>query len=183
MVEKARELSAGNRRGLPKSLGSRRTRRPVLSSRSRFIRGMSSDSIDYAVMEKITGASQLVEAIVIPLDCGWSDIGSWSALTELHDLDAAGNVVHGDAYAQRTSNSILVSDHRLVAAVGLDDVIVVETSDAVLVADRNAGKRSSRLSTGLSHRVATRALLIVGCTDRGVRSSRSTLVIVFRSNV
>ena len=119
------------------------------------------DSIDYAVMEKITGASQSVEAIVIPLDCGWSDIGSWSALTELHDLDAAGNVVHGDAYAQRTSNSILVSDHRLVAAVGLDDVIVVETSDAVLVADRNAGQevkqvvdwlKSSGRDEGTTHR-------------------------------
>ncbi|MDN2566086.1 mannose-1-phosphate guanylyltransferase/mannose-6-phosphate isomerase [Aquibium sp. A9E412] len=89
-----------------------------------------SDSIDYAVMEK-TGA-----AAVVPLDAGWSDIGSWDALWEISDKDAAGNVLAGDVLALDARNSLVRADRRLVALVGVEDLVVVETPDAVLVADR-----------------------------------------------
>jgi mannose-1-phosphate guanylyltransferase/mannose-6-phosphate isomerase len=88
------------------------------------------DSIDYAVMEKTT------DAVVVPLDAGWSDVGSWSALHQATDADAFGNVTHGDIVIEDTHGSYLHSQSRLVAAVGLTDHVVVETKDAVLVAPR-----------------------------------------------
>lgn len=89
------------------------------------------DSIDYAVMER-TGA-----ASVVPLDAGWSDIGSWSALQEVEEPDARGNVVVGDVVLEDTCNSYLRAEGRLIAAVGVADHVVVETPDAVLVAHRD----------------------------------------------
>jgi mannose-1-phosphate guanylyltransferase/mannose-6-phosphate isomerase len=86
-----------------------------------------SDSIDYAVMEKTERAS------VIPLDAGWSDLGAWPALWGILSRDSNGNVVQGDVLTQGTRNSLLISQHRLVAIVGVEDIVVVETSDAVLV--------------------------------------------------
>ena len=89
-----------------------------------------SDSIDYAVMEKTR------DAVVVPLDAGWSDVGSWSALHESLAADAAGNVTRGDVIAEDSRGCYLYSTDRLVAAVGLTDHVVVETKDAVLVAPR-----------------------------------------------
>ncbi|MHB1350781.1 MAG: mannose-1-phosphate guanylyltransferase/mannose-6-phosphate isomerase [Desulfobulbus sp.] len=86
------------------------------------------DSIDYALMEK-TGRAAVVEA-----DIGWSDIGSWRALWELAEKDAHGNVVSGDVILEDVRNSLIRAEHTLVAAVGLQDTMVVETADAVLVA-------------------------------------------------
>jgi len=88
-------------------------------------------SIDYAVMEKTSLAS------VVPLDAGWSDIGSWTSLSEIMQLDSAGNYIEGDCYIHSTQNSFLLSHGRMIAAVGLKDTIVVETADAVLVANKN----------------------------------------------
>ena len=90
-----------------------------------------SDSIDYAVMEH-TG-----QAAVLPLDAGWSDVGSWAALWEVAEGDAEGNVCRGDVIAVDTVNSYIHAGSRLVAGVGLQDVVVVETADAVLVANKN----------------------------------------------
>jgi mannose-1-phosphate guanylyltransferase/mannose-6-phosphate isomerase len=90
-----------------------------------------SDSIDYAVMEKTMGA------VVVPLDAGWSDVGSWSALHAASDADADGNVTHGDVLLEDSSGCYLYAESRLVATVGLKDHVVVETKDAVLVAPRN----------------------------------------------
>jgi mannose-1-phosphate guanylyltransferase/mannose-6-phosphate isomerase len=90
-----------------------------------------SDSIDYAVMEKTS------DAVVVPLDAGWSDVGSWAALHDASDPDSLGNVTHGDVVAEETVGSYLHSESRLVAAVGLKDHVVVETKDAVLVAPRH----------------------------------------------
>jgi mannose-1-phosphate guanylyltransferase/mannose-6-phosphate isomerase len=89
------------------------------------------DSIDYAVMEKTA------DAVVVPLDAGWSDVGSWSALHEASAADAHGNVTHGDVISEDTHGSYLHAQSRLVATVGLRDHVVVETKDAVLVAPRN----------------------------------------------
>ncbi|MFT3905591.1 MAG: mannose-1-phosphate guanylyltransferase/mannose-6-phosphate isomerase [Steroidobacteraceae bacterium] len=89
-----------------------------------------SESIDYAVMEKTS------DALVVPLDAGWSDVGSWSALHDASARDAHGNVLRGDVLVEDTSNSYVHSESRLVATVGLKDCVVVETKDAVLVAPR-----------------------------------------------
>jgi mannose-1-phosphate guanylyltransferase/mannose-6-phosphate isomerase len=91
------------------------------------------DSIDYAVMEKTDRAA------MVTLDAGWSDVGSWTALHEVLDKDADGNVIRGDVIADGCTNSYLAAHDRCIAAVGLEGLIVVETSEAVLVmpADRS----------------------------------------------
>ncbi|MGD9597513.1 MAG: mannose-1-phosphate guanylyltransferase/mannose-6-phosphate isomerase [Steroidobacteraceae bacterium] len=97
---------------------------------ARAFEACRSDSIDYAVMEKTD------DAVVVPLDAGWSDVGSWSALYEAIDRDAAGNVSQGDVIAEDSSGNYLFAESRLVATVGLTDHVVVETKDAVLVAPK-----------------------------------------------
>ena len=91
-----------------------------------------SDSIDYAVMEKAAAA-----CAVVSLDAGWSDIGSWSSLWQEVDQDSDGNVIRGDVYVHSTEGSLLIAHHRLLATVGLEDVAIVETADAVLVAHKD----------------------------------------------
>jgi mannose-1-phosphate guanylyltransferase/mannose-6-phosphate isomerase len=102
-------------------------------------RACPSDSIDYAVMEHLSGeaAQAGAQALVLPLDVGWSDVGAWSSLWEVRDQDDAGNVLDGDAFVHDARNNLLVAHHRMVAAVGVDDLIVVETPDAVLVAGKD----------------------------------------------
>jgi len=90
-----------------------------------------SDSIDYAVMEKTA------DAVVVPLDAGWSDVGSWASLHAASACDSNGNVAIGDVLVEDSTNCYLYSESRLVAAVGLEDHVVVETKDAVLVAPKN----------------------------------------------
>jgi mannose-1-phosphate guanylyltransferase/mannose-6-phosphate isomerase len=87
-------------------------------------------SIDYAVMEKTQ------DALVLPLDVGWSDVGSWSSLFDALPADTEGNVLQGDVLVYDTHDSYVHSTSRLVAAVGMDDHIIVETKDAVLVAPK-----------------------------------------------
>ena len=89
-----------------------------------------SESIDYAVMENTDAA------MVLPVDIGWNDVGSWSALWDVSEQDADGNAHHGDVIAIDTRNSYAYAQ-RLVALVGVDDLIVVETDDAVLVAAKD----------------------------------------------
>lgn len=89
-----------------------------------------SDSIDYAVMEKTSHAS------IVPLDAGWSDVGSWSALWAVSDQDPQGNAHHGDVIAIDCQNSYAHGD-KLIAMIGLDDVVVVDTDDAVMVGHRD----------------------------------------------
>lgn len=89
------------------------------------------DSVDYAVMEKTD------DAVMVPLDAGWSDIGSWTALWDTSQKDAEGNVFKGDVLGHTTRNSFVHADSRLVATVGVEDLIIVETKDAVLVAHKS----------------------------------------------
>jgi mannose-1-phosphate guanylyltransferase/mannose-6-phosphate isomerase len=102
-------------------------------------RSCPGDSIDYAVMEHLCGpsAQEDAPALVLPLDVGWSDVGAWSSLWEVREQDMAGNVLDGDAFVHNARNNLLIAYHRMVAAVGVDNLIVVETPDAVLVADRD----------------------------------------------
>ena len=90
-----------------------------------------SDSIDYAVMEKTA------KAVVIPMDAAWNDVGSWSALWDVTDKDALGNAIMGDVLTVDTSNSFIHAHSKLVSVVGLDNVIVVETADAVMIAAKD----------------------------------------------
>ena len=120
-------------------------------------RACPSDSIDYAVMEKTALGG------VVSLDCGWSDVGAWSALWDVGARDDSGNVSKGDVVLEDSTNSYFRSESRLVAAAGVSDLVVVETADAVLVADRdrvqdvkkivNRLKREERSEASLHHRV------------------------------
>ncbi|MBK0002091.1 mannose-1-phosphate guanylyltransferase/mannose-6-phosphate isomerase [Erwinia sp. S38] len=89
------------------------------------------ESVDYAVMEKTT------DAVVIPLDAGWNDVGSWSALWEVNERDDNGNALTGDIFTHKTSNCYINTDDTLVAAIGVENLVIVNTKDAVLVIDKS----------------------------------------------
>lgn len=131
-----------------------------------------SESIDYAVMEKTDSA------VVIPLDAGWSDIGAWSSLWEASKHDDDGNVLRGDVAAVDTHNTLLIAKHRFLAAVGLRDVIVVETADAVLVAHKDNAQdvklivnrlKEAKRSEHISHRKVYRPWGCYEGVDAGKR--------------
>ncbi|MBC7003569.1 mannose-1-phosphate guanylyltransferase/mannose-6-phosphate isomerase [Photobacterium sp. BZF1] len=90
-----------------------------------------SDSIDYAVMENTT------KAVVVPMDATWSDVGSWSALWEINDKDSDGNVTKGDVITVETNDCLVYSQNKLVSTVGVENLIVVDTKDAVLVTHKD----------------------------------------------
>jgi len=90
-----------------------------------------SDSIDYAVMEKTENA------VMVPLDAGWSDVGSWAALHDVRDQDDDGNTIDGDVVVHDCKGMFIEAESRLVTAVGLEDVMIIETKDATLVASKD----------------------------------------------
>ena len=110
------------------------------------------DSIDYAVMEKT------VDAMVLPVDIGWNDVGSWSALWDVAERDADGNSHHGDVIAVDTRNSYAYAQ-RLVALVGVDDIVVVETDDAVLVARKDRVQEVKQVVAQLKEAQRSQAVL------------------------
>jgi len=89
-----------------------------------------SESADYAVMEKTK------DAVVVPLDAGWSDIGSWSSLWDISEKDVNGNVTHGDVMLHNSNNSYVRTDGKLVAAIGVDDLVIVSTKDVLMVSHK-----------------------------------------------
>ena len=97
------------------------------------------DSIDYAVMEKTE------DAVMVPLDAGWSDIGSWSALWDVSDKDADGNVHKGDVLSHDSRNNYVHADYRLVTTVGVEDLIIVETKDTIMVAHKDKAQEVKRI--------------------------------------
>ena len=96
-----------------------------------------SDSIDYAVMEKLAAAPELGRGVVVPLSAGWSDVGAWDALWAVSAKDADGNAARGEVMFESSRNTLVHAGSRLVAAVGCEDMIVVETPDAVMVAHKD----------------------------------------------
>ena len=90
------------------------------------------ESIDYAVMEKTN------DAVVCPLDAGWSDVGAWSSLWEVSEQDERNNVIRGDVLVDNSQRCYINSSNRLVAAVGIEDLVIVDTKDALLVAHRDS---------------------------------------------
>ncbi|MFN7695594.1 MAG: mannose-1-phosphate guanylyltransferase/mannose-6-phosphate isomerase [Burkholderiales bacterium] len=93
-----------------------------------------SESVDYAVMERCPGST--FKLAMVPLNAGWNDLGAWEAVWQVGEKDARGNVQRGDALISNCDNTLVQAGSRLVAAVGLKDVMVIETPDAVLVIDR-----------------------------------------------
>ena len=111
-----------------------------------------SDSIDYAVMEKTR------DAAVVPADIGWNDVGSWSALWEVQPKDANGNAQRGDVYLDNVKNSLVRAESRIVAVVGVDNLVVVETQDAVLVTHKDQVQRVKQVVDHLKSKARTEHL-------------------------
>ncbi|MBB1428480.1 mannose-1-phosphate guanylyltransferase/mannose-6-phosphate isomerase [Shewanella sp. SG44-2] len=95
-------------------------------------------SIDYAVMEPLCKSNDSSSVVVVPLDVNWNDIGSFSAIWDVSDKDEQGNVHRGDVLSHNSQNNLVISEQKLVATVGLDNCIVIETKDAVLVANKDS---------------------------------------------
>ena len=114
-----------------KSISDRVTDTDFVRPDAEAFRTCPSDSIDYAVMEKTDTAA------MVPLDAGWSDIGSWAALHEARGGDSAGNTVDGDVLIHDCKDTFIQAENLLVAAVGLTDMVIVQTKDSVLVANKS----------------------------------------------
>ena len=149
-----------------------------------------SDSIDYAVMERLnapqTGTQPMPQGIVIPLSAGWSDVGSWDALWQVLPKDAQGNVCQGDTLLQDCRGTFALSQNRLVACVGLENLIVVETADAVLVAHKDHTQDVKKIvdrlkvekrSEGLIHRKVFRPWGWYDSVDAGKRFQVKRIVV------
>jgi mannose-1-phosphate guanylyltransferase/mannose-6-phosphate isomerase len=100
-----------------------------------LFKAIPANSIDYAVIEKCPQSD--FEIKMIELNAGWSDLGSWDAVWQIGDKDKDQNVTYGDTLLENTKNSLVYADHKLVSVAGLDNIAVIETSDAILVIDRN----------------------------------------------
>lgn len=136
-----------------------------------------SDSIDYAVAEKMVSDSN-TKAAVVRLNAGWSDVGAWSELWNIGDKDEFGNVSHGDVVTINSENSMFHSQQRLIAGVGLKDTVVIETADAILVAHRDQVQdvkqvvewiKSEGRDEHLAHRCVYRPWGHYDSLDRGER--------------
>lgn len=143
-----------------------------------------SESIDYAVMEKLADIG--AQAVVVPLQAGWSDIGAWSTLWEISPKDEHGNAIRGDVITHATRNSLLMAQHRVVAAVGLEDLIVIETADAVLVAHKDKAQEVKAIVDRLKadgrperliHRRAHRPWGSYECIDQGERFQAKRIIV------
>ncbi len=133
---------------------------------------VEADSIDYAVMEKTA------EACVVPLDAGWSDIGSWSSLWRQGKKDASGNFTQGDVISTDTRDCFMHTESRLLTAVGVDNLIIVETHDAVMVADKSRSEEVKQIVNQLKaagreeeklHRIVYRPWGCFDSIDEGER--------------
>lgn len=122
-----------------KALAGRRTDGVLLHVDAEAFAACPSDSIDYAVMEKTT------RAMVVPMDVGWNDVGSWSAVHDVSERSGEGNSTVGDVLALDCQGSHLHARHRLLAAVGVRDLVIVETEDAVLVVPRDRAQEVKKV--------------------------------------
>lgn len=108
-----------------------------------------SESVDYAVIEKCPGSE--FEIKVIPLDAGWNDLGAWDAVWQVGEKDQNGNLIQGDALVEASQNNLIHSSHRLVSAVGVNNLVIIETADAVMVADRSQSQHVKKIVSQLSN--------------------------------
>jgi mannose-1-phosphate guanylyltransferase/mannose-6-phosphate isomerase len=148
-----------------------------------------SDSIDYAVMERLatsSPSSTLPAGVVLPLNAGWSDVGAWDALWQVLPKDASGNVAQGDVLLQDCENTLALSEGRLVACVGVSDLVVVETADAILVSHKDKTQdvkkivdqlKAQRRSEGSIHRKVFRPWGSYDGVDAGARFQVKRIVV------
>jgi mannose-1-phosphate guanylyltransferase/mannose-6-phosphate isomerase len=143
--------------------------------------GCQSISVDYAVLEKTDRA-----AVIAAADLGWSDIGSWAALADIAQANANGNVLLGDVLQEDMSNSYIRAEHRMVAAIGLDNVVIVETADAVLVVHRDKAQSVKRIveqlngsgrQESVTHRRVVRPWGSYESIDQGARFQVKRIVV------
>lgn len=107
-----------------------------------------SESVDYAVIEKCPASKFKIK--VIPLDAGWNDLGAWDAVWQVADKDKNGNLVKGDAIVEACHNNLIYSSHRFVSAIGVNDLVIIETPDVVMVADRGHSQQIKKIVSQLS---------------------------------
>ena len=107
-----------------------------------------SDSVDYAVLEKCPGSAFAIK--MVPLNAGWNDLGAWDAVWQVSVQDGDGNVTHGDTLMADTTNTFIHASSRLVGTVGVNNLIVVETADAILVADKSQSQHVKKIVSELS---------------------------------
>ncbi len=145
-----------------------------------------SDSIDYAVMEKTD------KAVVIGLQAGWSDVGSWQALWEISSKDSNGNARKGDTLCERSHNNYIQSEHKLIATLGVSNLVIVETDDAILVADKDQVQDVKLLVKQLDdanrietrqHRKVYRPWGYYDCIDSGGRFQVKRIVVSPRQSL
>ena len=148
-----------------------------------------SDSIDYAVMERIAkpdADTALPAGVVIPLSAGWSDVGAWEALWKALPKDAHGNVAQGDVLMHDSSNTLALSEGRLIACVGVNDLVIVETADAILVAHKDKTQDVKKIvdslkaagrSEGQIHRKVFRPWGWYDSVDNGARFQVKRIVV------
>ncbi len=146
----------------------------------------AADSIDYAVMEKLANTPQLGPGVVVPLSAGWSDVGAWDALWQVCAKDEAGNVTRGEVMLEESRDSLVLAESRLVAGIGLKDMIVVETPDAVMVTDKRhtqdvkkivARLKAEGKSHALNHRKVYRPWGWYDSIDSGARFQVKHIVV------
>ena len=121
---------------------------PFIRPHEHLFKTIPANSIDYAVIEKCPQSD--FEIKMVELDAGWNDLGSWDAVWQVGKKDKGQNVTYGDTLLENTKNSLVYADHKLVSVVGLDNIVVIETSDAILVMDRNQSQEVKMVVNKLS---------------------------------
>ena len=120
---------------------------PFVRPHKESFTAIPSESIDYAVMEKCPGSDIAIK--MMPLNAGWNDLGAWDAVWQAGVADGNGNVINGDTLLADTTNTYIHASTRLVSAVGLDNLVIIETADAVLVVDKNKSQHVKKIVTQL----------------------------------
>jgi mannose-1-phosphate guanylyltransferase/mannose-6-phosphate isomerase len=126
-----------------KAWSNKRVDAPFIRPDQELFLEILSESIDYAVMEKCLGSDLPIK--MVSLDAGWNDLGAWDAVWQVSQADASGNVTYGDVILKDTQNTFVHATNRLVATVGLQDVVIIETADAVLVADKTQAQQVKKI--------------------------------------
>ena len=131
-----------------KACGSVTEDTPFVRPDKNLFSDIPSESIDYAVMEKCPGSSLGIK--MVPLDAGWNDLGAWGAVWQVGQADLNGNVTNGDTLLADTTNTYVHSSSRLVSTVGVNNLVVIETADAVLVADKSQSQHVKKIVSQLA---------------------------------
>ena len=122
-----------------------------------LFKDITSESVDCAVIEKCPGSEFKIK--VVPLDAGWNDLGAWDAVWQLGDKDQDGNLIKGDVMVESSKNNLIHASHRLVSAIGVNNLVIIETSDAVMVAERSNSQLVKKIVRQLSDQAREEHLL------------------------